>query len=33
MKAPDYRYVDEITEGNVPIEITDGQLQGYCAKI
>ena len=32
MKAPDYRYVDEMTEGNVPIEITDGQYKGIVLR-
>ena len=32
MKAPDYRYVDESTEGNVPIEITDGQYKGIVIR-
>ena len=32
MKAPDYRYVDEVTEGNVPIEITDGQYKGIVLR-
>jgi|TARA_R110000796_G_scaffold149757_1_gene266585 hypothetical protein len=32
MKAPDYRYVDEITEGNVPIEITGGQYKGIVLR-
>tara|TARA_X000001388_G_C2143841_1_gene89748 strand:- start:162 stop:497 length:336 start_codon:yes stop_codon:yes gene_type:complete len=32
MKAPDYRYVDESTEGNVPIEITDGHYKGIVIR-
>ena len=32
MKAPDYRYVDEMTEGNVPIEITDVQYKGIVLR-
>lgn len=32
MKAPDYRYVDEITEGNVPIEIIDGHYKGIVLR-
>jgi hypothetical protein len=32
MEAPNYRYVDEITEGNVPVEITDGQYKGIMVR-
>jgi len=32
MKVPEYRYADEITEGNVPIEITDGQYKGIMVR-
>jgi len=32
MKAPEYRYVDEITEGNVPIEITSGHYKGIVVR-
>ena len=32
MKVPDYRYVDEITEGNVPIEIPDGHYKGIVLR-
>ena len=32
MKVPDYSYVDEITEGNVPIEITDGHYKGIVLR-
>ena len=32
MKAPEYRYVDESTEGNVPIEITDGHYKGIVIR-
>tara|TARA_R100001443_G_C3307647_1_gene166921 strand:+ start:366 stop:701 length:336 start_codon:yes stop_codon:yes gene_type:complete len=32
MTAPKYRYADEITEGNVPVEITDGQYKGIMVR-
>ena len=32
MKAPEYRYVDESTEGNVPIEIIDGHYKGIVIR-
>jgi hypothetical protein len=32
MTAPDYRYADEITDGNVPIEITSGQYKGIVLR-
>jgi len=32
MKAPEYRYVDESTKGNVPIEITDGHYKGIVIR-
>ena len=32
MESPNYRYVDEITEGNVPVEITDGQYKGIMVR-
>jgi len=31
-EIPKYRYVDEITEGNVPIEIMDGKYKGLMLR-
>ena len=32
MTAPEYRYADEVTDGNVPIEITTGQYKGIMLR-